>query len=205
MRQGPNGRRPRGRPQRKQHGGQPRGNNFGSHGPEGRVRGNANQVYEKYVALARDAVSAGDRVAAETYFQHAEHYFRIVNASTDPAPAPAPRNVGNVGNVGNGHANGEWSDSDNAPNPPAETGAAREGAAARDDAEPARQRPGRGPSRRRPRQRAEQQDAASAQDTARAGAPPNGDGAAVNDAAEAPEPDGADTRGGAAGKEPEGA
>ncbi|MFQ5467861.1 MAG: DUF4167 domain-containing protein [Kiloniellaceae bacterium] len=202
MRQGPNGRRPRGRPQRKQHGGQPRGNNFGSHGPEGRVRGNANQVYEKYVALARDAVSAGDRVAAETYFQHAEHYFRIVNASTDPAPAPAPRNAGNAGN---GHANGAWSGSDDESDPPAETGAAREAAAATKDAEPARQRSGRGAPRRRPRQRAEQQDAASAHDTARAGAGPNGDGTTVNGAAEAPKPDGADTRAGTAGKEPEGA
>ena len=87
MRQGSNGRRPRGRPQRKQHGGgSPRGNNFDSNGPEGRIRGNAHQVYEKYLGLARDAISAGNRVAAETYHQHAEHYFRIVNSSTDPQP-----------------------------------------------------------------------------------------------------------------------
>ena len=84
MRQGPNGRRPRGRPNRKQHGGPSRPNSFDSSGPEGRIRGNAHQVYEKYVALARDAISAGDRVSAETYYQHAEHYFRIVNSSTDP-------------------------------------------------------------------------------------------------------------------------
>ena len=87
MRQGPNGRRPRGRPNRKQHGGPSRPNSFDSSGPEGRIRGNAHQVYEKYVALARDAISAGDRVSAETYYQHAEHYFRIVNASTDPETA----------------------------------------------------------------------------------------------------------------------
>lgn len=36
--------------------------------------------------MAREAMSAGDRVAAETYFQHAEHYFRIINSSTDPQP-----------------------------------------------------------------------------------------------------------------------
>lgn len=83
MRQGPNARRPRGRPNRKPHGGSPRGS-YDSNGPEGRVRGNAHQVYEKYVGLARDALSAGDRVQAETFFQHAEHYFRILNASTDP-------------------------------------------------------------------------------------------------------------------------
>ncbi len=86
MRQGSNGRRPRGRPQRKQHGGTPRHGNFDSSGPEGRIRGNAHQVYEKYIGLARDALSFGDRVAAETYFQHAEHYYRIVNARTDPKP-----------------------------------------------------------------------------------------------------------------------
>jgi hypothetical protein len=85
MKPGTNGRRPRGRPNRKQHGGQARPNNFDS-GQEGRVRGNAHQVYERYLALARDAVTAGDRVASETYYQHAEHYFRVLNASTDPQP-----------------------------------------------------------------------------------------------------------------------
>ncbi len=88
MRQGTNGRRPRGRPHRKQHGGgsTPRHGNFDSSGPEGRIRGNAHQVYEKYIGLARDALSFGDRISAETYFQHAEHYYRIVNARTDPKP-----------------------------------------------------------------------------------------------------------------------
>ncbi len=86
MRQGSNGRRPRGRPQRKQHGGAPRHGNFDSSGPEGRIRGNAHQVYEKYIGLARDATSLGDRIAAETYYQHAEHYYRIVNARNDPKP-----------------------------------------------------------------------------------------------------------------------
>ncbi len=86
MRQGSNGRRPRGRPHRKQHGGAPRHNNFDSNGPEGRVRGNAHQVYEKYIGLARDALSSGDRVSAENYYQYAEHYFRVLNAWTDPSP-----------------------------------------------------------------------------------------------------------------------
>lgn len=105
MRQGSNGRRPRGRPNRKQHGGPPRSNNFDSNGPEGRIRGNAHQVYEKYVALGRDAISAGDRIAAETFFQHAEHYFRIMNSSTDPASdqrGPGGRHGGN-GRADDGH------------------------------------------------------------------------------------------------------
>jgi hypothetical protein len=83
MRQGSGGRRPRGRPHRKQHI-SPRSQTFDSNGPEGRVRGNAHQVYEKYLALARDATSAGDRIAAEGFYQFAEHYFRLVNDSTDP-------------------------------------------------------------------------------------------------------------------------
>jgi Domain of unknown function (DUF4167) len=94
MRQGSNtGRRPRGRTNRKQHGGggggggQSRTNTFDSNGPDGRVRGNARQVYEKYLTLARDATSAGDRIAAEVYHQYAEHYFRILSDSADPQPA----------------------------------------------------------------------------------------------------------------------
>ena len=52
-----------------------------SNGPEVRIRGTANQIYDKYLSLARDASSAGDRVKAENYFQHAEHYFRLIRAA----------------------------------------------------------------------------------------------------------------------------
>ena len=45
-----------------------------------RMRGNAQQLMEKYLAMARDASSAGDRVLAENYFQHADHYYRVLNA-----------------------------------------------------------------------------------------------------------------------------
>jgi uncharacterized protein DUF4167 len=48
-----------------------------------RVRGNAYQVLEKYLAMARDASSAGDRIAAENFLQHAEHYYRIINANAE--------------------------------------------------------------------------------------------------------------------------
>lgn len=85
MRQSNPGRRPRGRPNRKHHV-SPRSQTFDSSGPDVRVRGNAHQVYEKYLALARDATAAGDRVAAEGYYQFAEHYFRVLNDSTDPQP-----------------------------------------------------------------------------------------------------------------------
>ena len=53
---------------------------FDSIGPDLRVRGTSQQLFEKYLQLGRDATSSGDRVMAESYFQHAEHYFRILNA-----------------------------------------------------------------------------------------------------------------------------
>lgn len=60
---------------------------FDSNGPEGvKVRGNAQHVFEKYQQLARDAASSGDRVLAESYLQHAEHYFRVVRAMQPQKP-----------------------------------------------------------------------------------------------------------------------
>jgi hypothetical protein len=53
---------------------------FDSNGPDVRIRGTAQQLFEKYLQLGRDATGVGDRVMAESYFQHAEHYFRILNA-----------------------------------------------------------------------------------------------------------------------------
>jgi Domain of unknown function (DUF4167) len=58
---------------------------FDSNGPDIRVRGTAQQLFEKYLQLGRDATSGGDRVLAEGYFQHAEHYFRILNAINQAA------------------------------------------------------------------------------------------------------------------------
>ncbi|MBV8060662.1 MAG: DUF4167 domain-containing protein [Alphaproteobacteria bacterium] len=102
MRQGQNGRRPRGR---HHNGGQNSGNQGGGNGNRPRsaaalrhqtfdsncidlrVRGNAWQVHEKYQALARDAQASGDRVAAENYLQHAEHYYRIIEAINEATAA----------------------------------------------------------------------------------------------------------------------
>jgi len=53
---------------------------FDSSGPEVKIRGSASHVYEKYLQLARDSNASGDRVTAENYLQHAEHYFRIMTA-----------------------------------------------------------------------------------------------------------------------------
>jgi hypothetical protein len=54
---------------------------FDSSGPEVKIRGSASHVYEKYLQLARDANSGGDRIMAENYLQHAEHYYRIMAAA----------------------------------------------------------------------------------------------------------------------------
>jgi phospholipase/lecithinase/hemolysin len=53
---------------------------FDSNGPDVRIRGTAHQVCEKYLTLAKDAAAAGDRIVAENYLQHAEHYQRIINS-----------------------------------------------------------------------------------------------------------------------------
>ena len=52
--------------------------NLDSSGPSVKVRGSVKQVYDKYLIMARDAKSSGDIVLAESYFQHAEHYARIL-------------------------------------------------------------------------------------------------------------------------------
>ncbi len=60
---------------------------FDSNGPDVKIRGTAAHIYEKYQLLARDANASGDRVGAENYLQHAEHYYRILaafNAQNNP-------------------------------------------------------------------------------------------------------------------------
>jgi hypothetical protein len=80
---------------------------FDSNGPDVRIRGNAFQVYEKYVTLARDAQTAGDRIAAESYFQHAEHYFRIIGLINEQSGENQRGRDGRNGNgAPNGHSNG---------------------------------------------------------------------------------------------------
>ena len=52
---------------------------YDSAGPEGKVRGTPQQIVDKYQGLARDAQLSGDRVTAENFLQHAEHYVRILS------------------------------------------------------------------------------------------------------------------------------
>jgi Domain of unknown function (DUF4167) len=56
---------------------------YESNGPDVKIRGTASHVAEKYIQLARDAQSSGDPVAAENYYQHAEHYFRLIAAAQE--------------------------------------------------------------------------------------------------------------------------
>src|ERR1700755_2447757 len=58
-------------------------NNNNRRGQNPMTRGTASPVAEKYVQLARDARSSGDPVAAENYYQHAEHYFRLIAAAQE--------------------------------------------------------------------------------------------------------------------------
>src|SRR5581483_8384626 len=57
---------------------------YESNGPDVKIRGTASHIAEKYIQLARDAQGSGDPVAAENYYQHAEHYFRLIAAAQEP-------------------------------------------------------------------------------------------------------------------------
>ncbi|GGA62583.1 hypothetical protein GCM10011385_15480 [Nitratireductor aestuarii] len=63
---------------------------YESNGPDVKIRGTAQQVADKYATLARDAQSSGDRVMAENYLQHAEHYNRIIAAAQAQLQAQQP-------------------------------------------------------------------------------------------------------------------
>src|SRR5215216_2758245 len=56
---------------------------FESNGPDVKIRGTPSHIAEKYVQLARDAHTSGDPVSAENYYQHAEHYFRLIAAAQE--------------------------------------------------------------------------------------------------------------------------
>lgn len=77
MRQGQQNRRGRGRNRKSQN---PLTRSFESNGPDVKIRGTPAHIAEKYISLARDALSSGDPVLAESYLQHAEHYNRIIMA-----------------------------------------------------------------------------------------------------------------------------
>jgi len=71
-----------------------------------KIRGSASHVYEKYLQLARDANAQGDRVSAENYLQHAEHYYRILAATQQQQQYQQQRGPQPHYN-GNGRMNGD--------------------------------------------------------------------------------------------------
>ncbi len=107
MRPGPNSKRPRnartgfrrGPPHH-------RSNSIDSNGPDIRIRGSASQIFEKYLGLARDANVSGNRVKAENYLQHADHYYRVHNAN-DSGNRPSPPSNPREGNDSKPDAGGE--------------------------------------------------------------------------------------------------
>ena len=89
MRQPQNAKRGRGRGRRGNGNAQTsvpnRNASYESNGPDVKLRGNAQQLNEKYLALAHDAAAAGERITAEAYTQFADHYFRLHQAAVDAA------------------------------------------------------------------------------------------------------------------------
>jgi len=88
MRNGQNNKRMRNRNNNNNNNNNRRGQNpmtrvYESNGPDIKIRGTASHIAEKYLQLARDARSSGDPVAAENYYQHAEHYFRLIAAAQE--------------------------------------------------------------------------------------------------------------------------
>ncbi|MBI3701213.1 MAG: DUF4167 domain-containing protein [Afipia sp.] len=114
MRNGPNNnKRMRNRNNNNNHNNNRRGQNpmtrvFESNGPDIKIRGTASHVAEKYVQLARDARTSGDPVAAENYYQHAEHYFRLIAAAQEqfrqsqPQQMPRPEGEANPAQTDDG-------------------------------------------------------------------------------------------------------
>ena len=101
MRQPQNAKRGRGRGRR--------GNTSGNHnhvpnrntshesnGPDVKLRGNAQQLHEKYMALAHDAATSGERISAEAYTQFADHYFRLHQAAVGVAETKRQQDQANA-------------------------------------------------------------------------------------------------------------
>jgi hypothetical protein len=85
---------------------------YESNGPDVKIRGTASHIAEKYLQLARDAQSSGDPIASENYYQHAEHYFRLIAAAQEqfrqsPALLPAATGDSAAINSDDGYDDGD--------------------------------------------------------------------------------------------------
>ena len=83
MRNGQQNKRMRGRNHHHRKNQNPMSRVYESNGPDVKIRGNPAHIAEKYVQLARDAQASGDPVSAENYYQHAEHYYRLIAAAQE--------------------------------------------------------------------------------------------------------------------------
>ncbi len=115
MRSGQQNKRGRGRNNNNNNNGNRKGSNpltrtYDSSGPDVKIRGTAQHIAEKYAQLARDAQGAGDRVMAENYLQHAEHYNRIIATAQaqmqERFQRDEQRNDNNRDDLEDGDANG---------------------------------------------------------------------------------------------------
>ncbi|MGB1864415.1 MAG: DUF4167 domain-containing protein [Candidatus Puniceispirillum sp.] len=149
MRQPQNAKRGRGRGRRGNGGGggnhvPNRNTSYESNGPDGKLRGNAQQLHEKYIALAHDASSSGERIAAEAYSQFADHYFRLHQAAV--GAAETKRQQEQAAQAANGVATDAKSEATNAD--PEKAGTTDNSATSSDDVETTNKN---GNGQRRPR------------------------------------------------------
>ena len=150
----------------------PRNQTYDSNGPDIRIRGNAHQVLEKYLSLARDATAQGDRIAAENYYQHAEHYFRVISSQNQangrpndrPIPAPADDQMILAGDLDGDEGEGVEEEAAEQAAAPEQEAAPAEVVAEVVEETPPPAQPAPAPRRRAPRQprNAEQGEAAEA-------------------------------------------
>lgn len=146
----------------------PLSRSYESNGPDVKVRGNPATIAEKYVQLARDAQASGDSVMAENYFQHAEHYFRIISAAQAQSQArQEERERDRAERVDQNDQDDSSDDETDIDDAPEQTAANDEAAAevendasesAEEDEAP--KRPRRAPRARRPRRTAAEENAA---------------------------------------------
>src|ERR1700683_390685 len=87
---------------------------YESNGQDVKIRGTASHIAEKYLQLARDAQSSGDSIASENYYQHAEHYFRLIAAAQEQLRQSQPFSQQQPGgNAGNNSSDDGYDDGDN--------------------------------------------------------------------------------------------
>jgi len=111
MRNGQN-KRMRGRNRKGGHHQNPLSRMYESNGPDVKIRGTAAHIAEKYVQLARDAQSSGDPIAAENYYQHAEHYYRLIAAAQEQLRQSQPYYQQQSGDMRGGQPDDGYDDGD---------------------------------------------------------------------------------------------